>query len=186
MDAPSTSSLAVDEPSGIPLDVFDNSDDVHHFSSLEPTFITPQPKLTEYYSGAAATHHNNNGAPASQMPQFDPRALLNPKLPNPKRPASSGEEFDRGRTDPTIAGQVSLVERLHNVQERTASPAKRIKTVDDEPVKKTSQSNFGGSSALNLQNPNGQPNLPRPGPGSGPSIDLTMSKCETHASSELF
>ncbi|KAI8939997.1 hypothetical protein NX059_003720 [Plenodomus lindquistii] len=45
-----------------------------------------------------------------------------------KRPASSGgEDTERGRPDPTIAGQVSLVERLHNVQERTASPAKRVK-----------------------------------------------------------
>lgn len=125
-------------------------------------------------TGDAATHHITNGASAPQIPQFDPQALLNPKSPNPKRPASSGEEHERGRTDPTIAGQVSLVERLHNVQERTASPAKRVKTAEDEHRKKINHSNIGGGSALDLQRPNGQQPLPRP----GPSIDLTMSDDE--------
>ncbi|KAH4048262.1 hypothetical protein HBH49_155990 [Parastagonospora nodorum] len=73
-------------------------------------------------------NNNNNVAPT---PQFSPTALLNPRSLASKRPASSGSDLDRGRTDPTIAGQISLVEQLHNVQERTALPAKRIKTDED-------------------------------------------------------
>ncbi|KAF2820980.1 hypothetical protein CC86DRAFT_459206 [Ophiobolus disseminans] len=123
-----------------------------------------------------SNHNNNNVAPIPQTPSFDPRALLNPKSANSKRPASSGGDADRGRTDPTIAGQVSLVERLHNVQERTASPAKRIKT--DESKKTTNGSSFGGS-ALGLQNSHSHSNGHAPIPQQqGPSIDLTMSDDE--------
>ncbi|KAH5167190.1 hypothetical protein HBH77_242550 [Parastagonospora nodorum] len=73
-------------------------------------------------------NNNNNVAPT---PQFSPTALLNPRSLASKRPASSSSDLDRGRTNPTIASQISLVEQLHNVQERTASPAKRIKTDED-------------------------------------------------------
>jgi hypothetical protein len=120
--------------------------------------------------------HNNHGPSASQISRFDPRALLNPTSSNPKRPASSGNDADRGRIDPTIAGQVSLVERLHNVQERTSSPAKRVKTEDPRRQKNGSRANFAGGSALELQNQNGQP--PAPLPQKGPAIDLTMSDDE--------
>ncbi|KAH6304803.1 hypothetical protein HBI39_114590 [Parastagonospora nodorum] len=41
-------------------------------------------------------------------------ALLNPRLLASKRPALSSSDLDCGRTDPTIAGQISLVEQLHN------------------------------------------------------------------------
>ncbi|KAF1832293.1 hypothetical protein BDW02DRAFT_433791 [Decorospora gaudefroyi] len=123
-------------------------------------------------TGDDATHHTNSGTPAPQAQQFDPRSLLNPKSANSKRPASPGEEADRGRTDSTIPGQLSLVERLHNVQERTASPAKRVKT-EDERKHNGNRSTFGGGSTLDLQNPNGHP--PAPLPQQGPAIDLTMS-----------
>ncbi|KAI4689577.1 uncharacterized protein J4E88_002931 [Alternaria novae-zelandiae] len=133
----------------------------------------PHPELTTHVPGDHTTHHNqahNNGTSAAHTPQFDPRALLNPNSSTPKRPASSGNDTDRGRTDPTIAGQVSLVERLHNVQERTSSPAKRIKT----ERKNGNRPNFAGGSALELQN--GQ--SPAPPPQQGPAIDLTMSDDE--------
>ncbi len=135
-----------------------------------------QPELTELSPGEPASHHNNNGGPVTKAPQFDPRALLNPKSGIPKRPASSGEGIDRGRPDPTIAGQVALVERLHNVQERTASPAKRIKTAEDEPKRKVAHSTIGGGSALDLEKPIGQPPVPR----QGSAIDLTMSELPKH------
>jgi hypothetical protein len=137
-----------------------------------PAFTDYREQLMTHYSGEATQlpHNNTNNAPVSQFPQFDPRALLNPRSPTFKRPASSGGEADRGRTDPTVAGQVSLVERLHNVQERTASPAKRLKTEEDRK-KATNGASFGGGSALDLQQRNGQlPTQP------GPAIDLTMSK----------
>ncbi|EAT83374.2 hypothetical protein SNOG_09182 [Parastagonospora nodorum SN15] len=92
-------------------------------------------------------NNNNNVAPT---PQFSPTALLNPRSLASKRPASSGSDLDRGRTDPTIAGQISLVEQLHNVQERTASPAKRIKT-DEDRKKSTHRQGFNGGSSLELQ-----------------------------------
>ena len=129
-----------------------------------------QSELTGLCTGDAITHHNNNEVATPQVQQFDPRALLNPRTANSKRPASSDGDSDRGRIDPTIAGQVSLVERLHNVQERTASPAKRVKT-DDSHKKSASSSSFGGS-GLDLQNHNATP----PGLSQGPSIDLTMSE----------
>jgi hypothetical protein len=131
-------------------------------------------ELTAFLSGDANHVNNNNNnnnhvAPAPSVSQFNPSALLNPRSANSKRPASSGGDADRGRPDPTIAGQVSLVERLHNVQERTASPAKRVKTEEDRK-KPANRQGFGGGSALELQKTNGQ--APPP---SGPAIDLTMS-----------
>ncbi|KAL1795986.1 hypothetical protein ACET3X_006210 [Alternaria dauci] len=126
-------------------------------------------------TGDNATHHNHG--PSAQQPlRFDPRALLNPTSSNPKRPASSGNDTDRGRADPTIAGQVSLVERLHNVQERTSSPVKRVKTEDPRSQKQGSRSNLAGGSALELQNQTAQPAPPLL--QKGPAIDLTMSDDE--------
>jgi hypothetical protein len=143
---------------------------------LDPTpasnFTDLTAELTAFLSGDATqnANNNNNVAPVAQHSQFSPSSLLNPRSSNSKRPASSGGDPDRGRTDPTIAGQVSLVERLHNVQERTASPAKRVKT--EEERKKTARASaFGGGSALDLRRTNGQgPTQP------GPAIDLTMSR----------
>ena len=131
----------------------------------------PRPQeLTAHVPGDNATHHTH-GAPAQQPLRFDPRALLNPSSSNPKRPASSGNDTDRGRADPTIAGQVSLVERLHNVHERPASPAKRPKLEDTNPPKTQSASSRGGG-ALDLatQGTNSQA-----APMSG-TIDLTNSE----------
>ncbi|KAH3956063.1 hypothetical protein HBH51_256750 [Parastagonospora nodorum] len=63
-------------------------------------------------------------------------ALLNPRSLALKRPASSGSDLDRGRTNPTIAGQISLVKQLHN----------RIKT-DEDCKKSTHRQGFNGSSS---------------------------------------
>ncbi|KAF2846659.1 SNF2 family helicase/ATPase-like protein [Plenodomus tracheiphilus IPT5] len=124
-----------------------------------------QPELTDQTPGGA-TPHDDNIAPVPKLPRFDPRALLNPKSSREaKRPASSGED-----TEPAVAGQVSLVERLHNVQERTASPAKRVKTHEPQP----SHANFAGGSSLDLQHSGKQP----PEPPQGLQIDLTMSDDE--------
>jgi hypothetical protein len=143
----------------------------------DAAFTELRARLTAHLSGDVTPHVNNNNhnnpeiAPAPKLPYFDPTSLLNSRsASSSKRPASSGGDTDRGRADPTIAGQVSLVERLHNVQERTASPAKRVKT-DEERRKTAKNSSFGGSSALELQKPNGQ--IPTQ---QGPAIDLTMSE----------
>lgn len=147
------------------------NDDMELDLELDPSFTDLRARLMAQLSGDANPHVNNNTnpfAPVAQHPQFDPGALLNPRSAS-KRPASSGGDADRGRADPTIAGQVSLVERLHNVQERTASPAKRVKT--EEERKRTARyTSFHGGSALELQNSNGQAQT-QP----GPAIDLTMS-----------
>ncbi|KAH5340190.1 hypothetical protein HBI33_247040 [Parastagonospora nodorum] len=111
-------------------------------------------------------NNNNNVAPT---PQFSPTALLNPRSLASKRPASSSSDLNRGRTDPTIASQISLVKQLHNVQERTASPAKRIKT-DEDRKKSTHRQGFNSSSSLKLQKTSSQ--APSQ---TGPSIDLTIS-----------
>lgn len=141
-------------------------DDIISYTTVD------NPELTPNDPGDATprTNGSETGQPPPQSTQFDPRALLNPKSPTTKRPASSGGEPDRGRADPTIAGQVSLVERLHNVQERTASPAKRVKT-EEERKKAPQWTAFSGGSALELQKANNNQNFQ-----TGPSIDLTMSK----------
>lgn len=128
-------------------------------------------ELTAFLSGDANHVNNNNNsvAPVPSVSHFDPSALLNPRSLASKRPASSSGDADRGLLDPTIAGQVSLVERLHNVQERTASPSKRVKNAEDRK-KTANRQDFGGGSALELQKTNGQAPLPP-----GPAIDLTMS-----------
>jgi hypothetical protein len=176
-DASANSSLPIYESPMPHYDPFDfNDDDTLDFVPDAPFAELPElaPELIACMSGDANPHptYNNSGVPAPHTPSYDPGALLNPKAANAKRPASSGGDQDRGRAaDHAFAGQVSLVERLHNVQERTSSPAKRVKT--DENRKKTANgSGFGGGSALELQNSNGNV----PAPQSGPVIDLTMGE----------
>jgi hypothetical protein len=184
-EASTNSSLAVYESAGTHFS-HDDSDDAMQLDISDIAFTELPAELTPYVSGDASPRANNNNnidnhaLPVSPFSQFDPRALLNPKSQVSKRPASSGEEADRGRPDPTITGQVSLVERLHNVQERTASPAKRVKTEEDRR-KTANMASFGSGSALNLQSANGQaPTQP------GPAIDLTMSKYFMCAAIELM
>ncbi|KAF2639682.1 DNA repair protein rad5 [Massarina eburnea CBS 473.64] len=123
--------------------------------------------------------------PQFQFSSFDPRALLNPQPPlNPqtKRPAQDPASDIRGSDSPATsasAGQYSLVERLHNVQGRTASPAKRPR-IDDGTENKPAINHHpsGSGSALNL---NGSKQAtPAPTPSLAPqaqasAIDLTMS-----------
>lgn len=122
----------------------------------------------------AAAHPNPSPTLQQRPQQFDPRALLNPRSVS-KRPAAE-QESERGRESELgheLPGQVSLVERLHNVHERTASPAKKIKTDDDRTKKTHSPANFGAG-ALNMKKQtNGQDTQP---PQSNLAIDLTMSK----------
>ncbi|KAH6417895.1 hypothetical protein HBI59_246360 [Parastagonospora nodorum] len=71
-------------------------------------------ELTGDLLGDADRVNNNNNNVALTL-QFSSTALLNPRSLASKRPALSGSDLDRGRTDPTIAGQISLVEQLHNL-----------------------------------------------------------------------
>jgi hypothetical protein len=124
--------------------------------------------------------------PPLPQPTYDPRALLNPTTA--KRPASvAGSE--RGREDPHYAadaGQISLVERLHNVQERTASPSKRPKP-DDPQKSRPLQLPGRGGFTLDMQNvpKTGLPSLPPPS-ASKATIDLTMSKYRRYALSPTY
>ncbi|KAH6339861.1 hypothetical protein HBI37_112830 [Parastagonospora nodorum] len=81
-------------------------------------------------------NNNNNVAPT---PQFSPTALLNLRSLASKRPASSGSDLNRGRTNLTIA----------------TSPAKRIKTNKDRK-KSTHRQGFNSSSSLKLQKTSSQ------------------------------
>jgi hypothetical protein len=150
------------EPQGAPLPNFNDAMNLNLDMDLDSApavaFTNWPSELTANLSGDTTSNANNNVTHVQQFPQFDPSALLNPRSTSSKRPASSGGDTDRGRPDPTIAGQVSLVERLHNVQERK---------------KKAGNSAFGGGSALDLQRTNGQGPTQPP---AGPAIDLTMSK----------
>lgn len=176
LDTTSISPLAMHEPETCLFDT--SSPSMHdmfslHQPSLDQSSMLVHAELTAHVPGETQHHHhNNNGSPVPQLSQFDPRALLNPKSANPKRPASSGADTDRGRTEASNGGQVSLVERLHNVQERTAAPAKRVKT-EDPQRKPQSRPTFAAGSALDLQNQNSPAAHPPP---QRPPIDLTMSK----------
>lgn len=116
---------------------------------------------------AASPRHDNQITPHAQQ-QYDPRALLNPRAP-PKRPASEAGS-DRGRENEP--GQISLVERLHNVHQRTSSPAKRVKT--DELKKPTANTSSGNNGVMNLNAMGERANTPT----QASSIDLTMSKSQ--------
>ncbi|KAH6518095.1 hypothetical protein HBI81_175460 [Parastagonospora nodorum] len=89
-------------------------------------------ELTGDLLGNADRVNNNNNNVAPTL-QFSLTALLNPRLLASKRPALSGSDLDRGRTDSTI--------------ERTASLAKRIKT-DEDRKKSTHRQGFNGGSSL--------------------------------------
>jgi hypothetical protein len=171
-----TSSLAVQSWLDASHDPISNTYHTIPYNLLPDTAF-PGTELTPYLSGEQAAQQNQT-PPAT--PRFDPAALLNPKSAG-KRPASSGEETERGRADPTIAGQVSLVERLHNVQERTASPAKRAKTVDEQRNKAPSSgAHFGSNNSLDM-NKKGHSTVPPPA-----QVDLTMSMCLTTSALEFY
>lgn len=124
-------------------------------------------------SAAEKSAKQNQTPPAT--PRFDPKALLNPKAAT-KRPASA-EEGGESSNAGLAAGQVSLVERLHNVQERAASPAKRVKTAEEQRKKKNeSGASFGRGSALDLGQNGGASLDQNGGPPLPPAqVDLTMS-----------
>lgn len=137
--------------------------------AMLPDAPYPSTELTSQFPGDQTTQQDQT---LPVTPRFDPAALLNPKLSS-KRPASSATISDGSTSEPGSAGQVSLVERLHNVQERAASPAKRVKTIEEQQRKKkpTSGTHFSGGSALDLNN-GGYAPVPPPA-----QVDLTMSMC---------
>jgi hypothetical protein len=124
-------------------------------------------ELTAHLSGEQAPQNSQ----AATTPRYDPTALFNPKSSS-KRPATSSEPSVSSRSETASAGQVSLVERLHNVHERAASPAKRVKTTEEQLRKKQSStgSQFGGSGSLDLSKSNGGTPVSQT-----TTLDLTMS-----------
>lgn len=161
-----SSSLAVQQWIDESHDLTNDFDHATAYDLLPDATLTAneltQPALVEQAA------QQNQTPPAT--PRFDPAALLNPKSAA-KRPASTSEGSESSRADPKSSGQVSLVERLHNVQERAASPAKRVKTTEEQQRKKkpSNGTSFGGGSALDLNQNSGAP-VPPPA-----QVDLTMS-----------
>jgi hypothetical protein len=135
---------------------------------IPPDLNARAPDVPQLISSNEATQQQTNLRTAPQIQQYDARALLNPKSAS-KRPATE-QEPERGREDAATTGQISLVERLHHVQGRTASPAKRAKTEEEHKKSAKPTSTFGSGSALDL-NQNNQQLVPT----QGASIDLTMS-----------
>ncbi|KAL1608529.1 hypothetical protein SLS60_003471 [Paraconiothyrium brasiliense] len=140
-----------------------------------------QPQSYSYVFQQPLIANNETAAPQPsptslyQPQQFDPRALLNPKSVS-KRSAAE-QEAERGRETENgqeLPGQVSLVERLHNVHERTASPAKKVKTEDDHKKKNRSPASFGAGALDLKKQSNGEPQVQQP----NLAIDLTMSDDE--------
>lgn len=134
---------------------------------LSPETTSSDNELTAHLSGEQAPQNSQ----AATTPRYDPTALLNPKSSS-KRPATSSEPSVSSRSDTASAGQLSLVERLHNVHERAASPAKRVKTTEEQLHKKQSSntSQFGGNGSLDLSKSNRSTPVPQT-----TKVDLTMS-----------
>ena len=132
-----------------------------------PETTSSDTELTTHLSGEQTPQNSQ----AATTPRYDPTALLNPKSSS-KRPATSSVPSVSSRSETASTGQVSLVERLHNVHERAASPAKRVKTTEDQQRKKQSSSGsqFGGSGSLDLTKSNGNTPVPQT-----TTLDLTMS-----------
>ncbi|KAF2713288.1 hypothetical protein K504DRAFT_461842 [Pleomassaria siparia CBS 279.74] len=136
------------------------------------------PKGPRKRGDSAAQPQTHGYQPQFGQYTYDPRTLLHPRSMS-KRPAVEPQpsaEQDGGQDDPTIAGQVSLVERLHNVHDRAHSPAKRIKTEDER--KKSRQLHMGGGSTLAPDSTNHTPAPSPPTASNGGAIDLTMSDDE--------
>lgn len=127
-------------------------------------------KLIE--EGGNTAQRQDNRATATP-PAYDPASLLNPKLPV-KRPARDSVSTEDNASD---HGQISLVERLHNVHQRTASPAKRARTDNEHQQKQLPKSSIQGGSTLNLQRENNTPSASIQSQST--AIDLTMSKCRS-------
>lgn len=123
--------------------------------------------------GNLATQHPDYPVNPQMQPNYDPRALLNPRASSSKRSASSAASGG-SPADVAHAGQVSLVERLHNVHHRTSSPAKRLKT-DDDNAKNFATPSVRGGGALDVALKNGEHPATT---AQSTSIDLTMSKLQ--------
>lgn len=168
-----------DPPSPAPA----HSDSQYSASSFSQEFQTSEAESSTYLQqlqdAAMALDHDEltvEGQAAvndpSVQPAYDPRVLLNPKATS-KRPASSDADSERGREDIAADGQISLVERLHNVQQRTSSPAKRPKTDDERKRPPTSNIASGSTLAMNPHTPVSPPALSK---DQSACVDLTMSK----------
>jgi hypothetical protein len=142
---------------------------------LQPPLIDTVHRAAEAWltgEGHNRAENLNNRATAFIPPAYDPTALLNPKAPV-KRPAT---DPSNSQDDASECGQISLVERLHNVHQRTASPAKRARTDSDHQQKQPPKSSIQGGSTLDLQRENNPPASIRP---EASTIDLTMSECNS-------
>lgn len=165
---------AVEQPIAAALESKHPADDKMDTSTDTAIADPEEPKLMTPGGAAAQNGTAPEQAPAAQA-AFDPRALLNPRAP--KRPVSDTQS-DRGQgaEDAGQTGQLSLVERLHNVHYRADSPAKRAKT--DGDVNSRQHTSVQGGSTLQVNPPPGV-SAPFPPPQipelQTPAIDLTMS-----------
>jgi hypothetical protein len=144
--------------------------DGHHHSNIQSSSQLTENKGDNDPNAAQQQQTNNRVVPLQHQAAFSPAALLNPKAAKRAAPPIEGSP-ERGREEAIGSGQVSLVERLHNVHERTASPAKRIKTIEEEEKKPRSSTGNFGSGALDLKKQGDQQSR-----STAPAIDLTMSK----------
>lgn len=138
-------------------------------SHIHPIFSAEEPVLIEQGNSAQIQNSRVTATP----PAYDPAALLNPKAPN-KRPARDSASTEENASD---HGQVTFVERLHNVHQRTASPAKRVRTEPEQQQKQSPKLSIQGGGALNLQRENNTPAVSISSQST--AIDLTMSKSYT-------
>lgn len=171
----------------VPVEAENPSIDTHHSQPIEEGArelmeLEPAAQKQQNPGPVSTLMHQpqQQPQPPFQQSAYDPRALLNPQSTSAstqaKRPA---EQEDRGREADLSNGQISLVERLHNVHERTASPAKRPRIDESgqvdltkKPLPKSSVGNGGGVLDLKPKQESSKSSAPT----KGPAIDLTMSK----------
>ncbi|PVH99315.1 hypothetical protein DM02DRAFT_437111 [Periconia macrospinosa] len=139
----------------------------HASGSVTPELMFSDTATQKQQDSPTQTQQNIFQAPAVHYAQGPP--LRSPSLS--KRPA---DQEDRGREEYASHGQYSLVERLHNVHERTSSPAKRPR-MDEQVEKKQMQAPVGGSGGtLDFNSKQATQNVPARLPPSN-TVDLTMS-----------
>ncbi|KAF2089403.1 transcription termination factor 2 [Saccharata proteae CBS 121410] len=97
-----------------------------------PLLSDGAPGLT--IEGRVANGRDNESPTVSSQPQFDPRRLLNPRVPA-KRPRSEGPNHvaSQGLGSEPSQGEVdtaSMIERMHGVQRREDQPRRKVQITE--------------------------------------------------------
>ncbi|KAF2502993.1 hypothetical protein BU16DRAFT_449792 [Lophium mytilinum] len=128
-------------------------------------------ELTSHNEAQTQRSNSANGVAASQA--YSPQMLLNPR-DTQRLPV---REQAQNYRDSPANGMTSFIERMHNVEDRSAHPSKRVKREHDE--RKTSHSaGHGSGGVLDLQGSRTPEDMPPQARGPPAVVDLTLDDDE--------